>query len=301
MRVFPGKAVRIATQNGKSLKEALRESRERFRSVFDDPALGMIIFSPEGYFLEANEYVRRMLGYSQEELRTRHFKEVTHPDDVALSLKTDRDILAGKIPFAWFEKRYVGRDGSVIWVILSSSLVRDGSGKPRYFISHVQNITKRKEAEQEVKSQAETLRRQAEHLNEVNTALKVLLDHREKEKQRLEENILAGLGKLVRPYLERLSAGRLDREQQTLVEIALDNLGKVAQPFAARLSGPESRLSPAELEVADLLRHGKTTQETAELLNVSPTTVAFHRRNIRAKLGLTGKRINLKVHLRSLG
>ena len=291
----------MAAENAKPLEEALRESRERFRSLFDDPALGMVIFSPQGYFLDANEYIRRMLGYSLEELKAKHFKEVTHPDDVALSLKTDQDILAGKIPFAWFEKRYLGRDGEVIWVILSSSLVRDEKGVPRYFISHVQNITQRKKAEQEVEDQARILKQQAEHLHEVNTALKVLLDHREEERKRLERDILGGLEKLVKPYLERLAAGRLGREQQTLVEIALGNLERVAQPFAASLSGPESRLSPAELEVADLLRHGKTTQEMAELLHVSPTTVAFHRRNIRQKLALTGKRINLKTHLRSLG
>lgn len=261
----------------------------------------MVIFSLEGYFLEANEYIRRMLGYTGEELRTRHFREVTHPDDVELSLRTDQDILAGKMPFAWFEKRYLARDGSVVWVILSSSLVRDGQGTPRYFISHVQNITQRKQAEEEVRAQAEKLKRQAEHLHEVNTALKVLLDHREQEKLRLQEDILAGLDTLVRPYLERLTAGRLDREQRTLAEIALDNLGKATQPFTAGPKGLSSRLSPAELEVADLLRHGKTTQEAAELLHVSPTTVAFHRRNIRSKLGLTGKRINLKTHLRSLG
>ena len=261
----------------------------------------MIIFSPEGLFLEANGYIRRMLGYEQEELKGRHYRELTHPEDVALSLKTDRDILEGKIPFAWFEKRYIARDGSIVWVILSSSLVRDGQGRPRYFISHVQNITQRKKAEQEVRDQAEKMKQQAGHLHEVNTALKVLLDHREQEKQRLREDILAGLQKLVKPYLERLAAGRLDREQKTLAGIALDNLDKVAQPFAARLSGPETRLSPAELEVADLLRHGKTTQEAAELLSVSPTTIAFHRRNIRAKLGLTGKKVNLKVYLCSLG
>ncbi len=290
----------ISIEKIKSLEAALREARERFRSVFDNPAVGMIIFSPEGCFLEANGYIRRMLGYSREELRTKHFKEVTHPEDVALSLNTDKDILEGKIPFAWFEKRYIGRDGSVIWVILSSSLVRDEKGEPRYFISHVQNITQRKEAEEEVRAQAGVLKQQAEHLHEVNTALKVLLDHRDQERRQLEKDILAGLEKLVRPYLERLAAGHLSSEQQTLAEIALDNLGQVAGPFAVSLSGPESRLSPAELEVADLLRHGKTTQEMAELLSVSPTTIAFHRRNIRSKLDLTGKRVNLKVHLRSL-
>jgi len=284
----------------KRAEEVLLESETRFKSAFDDPALGMIIFSPEGRFLAANPYVCRMLGYSEAELKTKRFVDVTHPEDRELSLRTDREILSGKMPFAWLEKRYLHRDGSLVWVILSSSLIRDKEGRPDYFISHVQDVTEKKRAEEEVKAQGEKLQLQAQHLQEVNTALKVLLDHREQERIQQERDILAGLNKLALPYLEKLSRTRLEPDQRTYLQIALANLSEIASPLAARLSSLAGRLTPAELEVADLLRHGKTTLEMAELLRVSPATVAFHRRNIRAKLGLVNQKINLKAYLRSL-
>lgn len=281
-------------------QEALQESETRFRSAFEDPALGMILFSPQGRFLAANPYICRMLGYTETELKTKRFVDVTHPEDRELSLRTDSEILSGQRPFAWLEKRYLHRDGSVVWVILSSSLIRDKEGRPDYFISHVQDITEKKRAQKELEAQGEKLKLQAEHLREVNTALKVLLDHREQEMVQQEKDLLAGLNKLALPYLEKLARTRLEPDQRTYLQIALDNLNQIASPLAARLSSLADRLTPAELEVADLLRHGKTSLEMAELLRVSPATVAFHRRNIRAKLGLVNKKINLKAHLRSL-
>lgn len=271
----------------KQAEAALRDSQVRFKSAFDDAAIGMIIFSIDGRFLEVNAYMCRLLGYTEDELKAMRFHDLTHPSDCQICVETDREILEGEIPFGWVEKRYIRKDGQEVHVISSSSLVRDSDGRPLYFISHVQDITERRRAE--------------EALREANTALKVLLNHREQEKVQLERDLVATVEKLVLPYVEKVQAGRLDDEQRTYLDIIRSNLIGITSPFAARLSTTDQRLSPAELEVADFLRHGKTTDEIAALLRVSPFTVSVHRRNIRKKLGLTNRDVNLKSYLRQQG
>lgn len=269
----------------KLLEGKFKEGYARFLSSWDVVKLGIVIFSPEGRFLEVNPYFRQMMGYTEEELLTRRFHDITHPDDQEKSIGKDQEILKGIIPAGWVEKRYIKKNGEEVWVISSSNLLRDDSGKPLYFVSHIQDITERKKAE--------------ETLKEVNTALKVLLDHREQEKVQLEKDMMSSLDKLVMPYLDKLKTTRLDKEQKAFVEIVISNLNEIASPFSARMTSLESRLTPTELEVADMLRHNKTTDEIADLLNVSPSAVSFHRRNIRKKLGLTNTKANLKSYLRS--
>jgi ATP/maltotriose-dependent transcriptional regulator MalT len=165
--------------------------------------------------------------------------------------------------------------------------------QPLYYVTHLQDITDRKKIEKE-------LEKHAESLNEVNTALKVLLDHREQEKVQLEHNIYTTLKKLVSPYLEKLQSKPLDSTQKAFLEIALSNLDDITSPLTTKLLSWESKLTPTELDIAVLIRHGKTTDAISALLNISSTTVAFHRRNIRSKLGLKNKKINLMTHLRTI-
>lgn len=269
----------------KTEKTALWEGHARFASAFQDVAIGVIVFSTDGRFLEVNPYACKVLGYSERELLSKTFNDLTHPDDREISMRTDQEIIDGVIPAGRVEKRYFTKNKSEIWVISSSVLVRDEKGVPMYFISHIQDITERKKAE--------------ENLREVNTALKVLLDHREQEKIQQARDMLANLDKLAMPYLDRLLDSRMTEEQKALLEIIKTNLTEVAAPFAERLSSIQTRLTPAELEVADMLRHGKTTDEIASILNVSPSAISFHRKRIRKKLGLTNKKVNLKSYLQT--
>jgi PAS domain S-box-containing protein len=133
----------------KRTEEALRESEERFRSAFSNAALGMAIVSPEGRFLAANSFMWDMLGYSEEELLSKNVKDVTYPDDLELDVKRHRQLLAGEVDFVWLEKRYVHKDGAVVWGMVSSSVLRDPEGRPVHIVAHVQDITERKKAEME--------------------------------------------------------------------------------------------------------------------------------------------------------
>ena len=137
------------------------------------------------------------------------------------------------------------------------------------------------------------------HLAEVNTALKVLLRQREDDKKELGENVLSNVKELISPYIDRLNKSRLSTTQKTLISIMASNLKNIISPFINKLSSGYFNLTPMEIKVANLVKEGKTNKEIAELLCLSKNTILFHRHNIRGKLRLKNKKINLRSHLLS--
>ena len=138
----------------KRAEEELREAEERFRSAFDDAAIGMGLVNPDGRWLQVNRSLRDMLGYSEEELLEKTFQDITHPDDLDTDLEYVRRLLAGEIQTYQMEKRYFHKDGHTVWILLSVSLVRGEEGEPLYFISQIQDITERKRMEEQLRHQA---------------------------------------------------------------------------------------------------------------------------------------------------
>ena len=131
----------------KQAREALRESEERFRGAFATAPHGMALVSLEGRWLKVNHAMCDLVGYTEAELLATNFQTITHPDDLSVDLGHVQDLLAGKVNTYQMEKRYFHRRGAIVWVLLSVSLVRDESGVPQYFVSQIQNIGQRKEAE----------------------------------------------------------------------------------------------------------------------------------------------------------
>jgi PAS domain S-box-containing protein len=162
-----------------------------------------------------------------------------------------------------------------------------------------QEIEERKRAEEALRKREVELKAQSHHLEEVNTALKVLLKQREDDKKELGENVLTNVKELIAPYLERLKKSRLNTNQETLVNILDSNLKNIISPFISQLSFKYFNLTPMEIKVANLVKEGKTNKEIAELLCLSKNTILFHRYNIRRKLKLKNKKINLRSHLLS--
>jgi len=162
----------------------------------------------------------------------------------------------------------------------------------------------RKRAERELERHhnhlEELVKERTINLEEANTALEVLLRKREKDKTHLEENMLFNVKELVIPYLEKLSTGPLEERQEVLLNIAKSNLNEVISPFVRGLSSRYLRLTPTEIQMANLIKQGRTTKEIAEMLCLAPSTIDFHRDNIRNKLGIKKKKVNLKTYLSSL-
>ncbi len=153
--------------------------------------------------------------------------------------------------------------------------------------------------EQRVEERTQELQMKSENLEEMNTALKVLLKKREEDKFELEEKVIYNIKEMVQPFLEKLGRTRLDDRQRTFMEILESNLDDIVSPFARKLSTRYLNLTPSEIQIANLVKQGKTTKEIAELLSLSTRTIESHRDSIRKKLGIKNQKANLRTHLMS--
>ncbi len=151
----------------KNAEQALRDSEERFRSTFQNAGIGMAVVDMQGHCVQCNAALVKMLGYDEVELSGMPFTEFTHPDDRDLDWNLYQELLAGKRQRYEIEKRYRTKDGSVVWGSLTVSLVQGNKGAPEYAVAMVQNITKRKQAEQALQSSEEKFRQLAENVREV--------------------------------------------------------------------------------------------------------------------------------------
>ncbi|HEX3855695.1 MAG TPA: response regulator [Verrucomicrobiae bacterium] len=139
----------LQTENAerKKTEEILRESEERFSGAFQYAPIGVALVSPDGHWLKVNRALCALVGYSEAELLTRTFQDITYSEDLEADLENVRRLLAGEIQSYQMEKRYVHARGQLVTVLLNVSFVRDGQGRPRYFISQIQDITERKRLE----------------------------------------------------------------------------------------------------------------------------------------------------------
>jgi PAS domain S-box-containing protein len=125
----------------------LVESEERFRGAFEFAAIGMALVAPDGRWLRVNPSLCRIVGYSPEELLDTTFQAITHPADLDADVEYVQRMLEGSLPHYQMEKRYLHKHGHLVWIQLSVSLVRGGDGQPLYFVSQIQDISARKEAQ----------------------------------------------------------------------------------------------------------------------------------------------------------
>jgi diguanylate cyclase (GGDEF)-like protein/PAS domain S-box-containing protein len=144
--------------NPEAAPQGLRESEERFRGAFEHCSVGMALVAPDGRWLETNPAFCRMLGYSADELRLRTFVDVSHPDDVGVSITRDCELLSGTRDHYQLQKRYLRRDGSIVWALLSVSLVRDHDRKPQFFVAQVLDVSAQRRAEADLRESEERYR-----------------------------------------------------------------------------------------------------------------------------------------------
>jgi DNA-binding CsgD family transcriptional regulator len=240
----------------------------------------------------------------------------------------------------WFGEIIAKRkDGKPLALQLTASMVKNEGGKPICLMCSFIDITERKITEQKLQRAYESLEHRVEerteelvkanirlkkeieerklaeqnliqkeeelslksiHLEEVNTALKVLLKRGEQDKSELEEKVLTNIKELALPYLEKIKISTLDEKQRTYLEILESNLHDIISPFLKKLSSQYLNLTPTEIQVANLIREGKSTKEIAEVLSISERAIEFHRNNIRDKLGLKKAKTNLRSYLLTL-
>jgi len=328
--------VRRELAERKRTEETLRESEERYRLLLESSPDPIVVYDMGGRATYVNPAFEQTFGFSSEEVFGKPIDFVPE-ESWPETKKAIEDMLRGK-KIHLFETKRLTRDGRVLDVQISSTLYRNRDGKPagnivilrdisalkqaekvlKKYHDHLeelveertaelaktntqleQEIEERKRAEDALRKREVELEAQSHHLAEVNTALKVLLKQREEDKKELGENVLSNVKGLINPYVERLNKSRLNTNQRTLVNIMESNLENIISPFISKLSSKYFNFTPMEIKVANLVKEGKTNKEIAELLCLSKNTILFHRHNIRSKLGLKNKKINLRSHLLS--
>jgi len=163
-----------------------------------------------------------------------------------------------------------------------------------------EEIIERKRREEVLKKQEMELEIKAKNLEERNMALTTLLRKREERKIELEKNVLSDVKSMVLPYVEKVKMTTLDATQMNYMKILEVHLNEITSPFLHKLTSRPINLTQKEVQVASLIKDGKTTKEIAEFMNVCTGAVAFHRNSIRKKLGLNKKKVNLASYLLSM-
>ena len=289
--------LKAANAEHRTAHETLRASEDNFRQLLDQIPLAIGVAVRDKFVFLNKTALNIAKGFSPQELQDRRIIDFYPPDHLNDIRERRKKILKGE-GMSPVEQRFLRSDGTSV-IMEVRTVPTTYEGRPA-FLSMGLDITKHKQAEKALLDKEKQLKRQAQRLEEVNTALKVLLEHREQEKVDQEENVLATLKRLVFPYLDRLKQSELSDDQEFMLSLIESNLNTIASPLARRLSSPEANLTHSEAQVAGLIREGKTTKEIARLLNLSTETVSFHRKRIRAKLGIVNKKVNLRSHIESL-
>ncbi len=153
------------------MQKTLHSSEERFRLIYERSPIGMALVAPDHSFVHTNSALCKMLGYTPEELCQLTFADITHPDDVSTTLTFAEQLFANTIPNYQLEKRYLRKHGEIVYVNLTAALIQDGDENPVYSLALIEDITKRKRAEEEVLVLNQHLQHRTGELEAINREL----------------------------------------------------------------------------------------------------------------------------------
>ncbi len=275
---------------------ALQASEERYRSVVDHIGVGVALISPRMEILTLNNQMRTWFPHIDPSRKPVCYESFNNPprEGICSYCPTCRSLEDGRVHEAVTDTPL--GEGIRHYRIIASP-VCDPSGRVVAAIEMVEEITERLRIGKALKARERELEDKTRNLEEANTALKVLLKRREEDRTELEEQILANLRELTLPYLDELKRTTLDERPRLQVDLIERKLNEFASPFLQRLKSLYATLTPREIQIADLVKDGRTTKEIAGLLNASVRSVEFHRDNLRRKCGLTHQKVNLRSHL----
>ncbi len=218
------------------------------------------------------------------------------PSNVAAAKKIAMVLKDEPLVFEW---RFLRKNGSP--VDTEVSLTRFTVDGDVQVIAIVRDISERKKMICALEKREKELDEKNRNLEKINLALKAALDHRETEKRAVETHLLINLKRRIFPYLETLNNANLDPDVRTYLNIIETNLNDMVSRLSTTVFSKYIDFTPAEIRIADLIREGQNTKEIAALPGLSPSSVKWHRKNIRKKLGLTNNRtMNLYTYLNSL-
>jgi PAS domain S-box-containing protein len=263
--------------DSKMAEDALRESEAQHRATFDNAAVGIAHVGLDGRWLRCNDAMCALAGYPRDELVTKTFTEITHPDDIEQDWASVRRLLAGEIGTFSMEKRYIRKNGSIIWAHLTVSLLRDAQGSAQHFISIVQNIQSRKEAQAQLRQLADDLEQRVEartrELADTQDKLRALTTDLNLTEHRIRKQLATDLHDYLAQLLvlSRIKLGQAKLEEvspaamqaMTEVQEVMDRALAYTRTLVAQLSPPilnEFGLLMALRWLADQMQRELTVQ-----------------------------------------
>lgn len=284
------------------MEQKLRESEIQLRAITESAQDAILMMDFEGRISYWNPAAALLFGYSSDEVMGRNLHYALAPQRYHDSYEA-----------AFSEFQRSGRGDAVGKTLQMTALRKGGEEFPIelslsavklkdcwHAVGIIRDITKQEQLIEELKEKEHDLITESQRLLEMNTALKVLLQQRENDRQELEEMLTSNIHNLVFPFIRKLQSSPLSSVQSGYVDIIDESLNNVMSSFLSTLTTIYGIFTPREIEVAHLVRKGNTAKEIAVILNLSVRSVEFHKDKIRKKLGLTNKKINLRAKLLSL-
>ncbi len=282
-------------------RRAEQELRE-FRDIINrSPALVFVWrVAPGEWPVEfVSDNVKQVIGYTADDFMSGRvsWPGITHPDDVArLEAEVAAHIESGTMEWSQ-EYRLIIRSGETRWMSDRNLFLKDEKGDLARIQSIVVDITERKIGEESLKKSEAELRARTLALEQKNIAFKEIVQHIEEEKNMMRADLSANVEEVLMPVVEKLKMGADAGEYADLLE---HHLRELTSEFGLKVTRKGLNLSIREVEICSMIRGGLRSKDIARLLNVSHQTIEKHRKNIRKKLGISSKDINLSSYLREL-
>jgi PAS domain S-box-containing protein len=278
------------------LEEALKESENRYRAIFETTGAATLIIEEDTTISLVNCEFEKITGYARDETEGKLSWTVLVPredeQNKILGYHRLRRINAAAAPRR-YDARIADRDGNRKDILINVDMIPGTTRSVATFM----DISDRKRSEEALRERTEQLKSKTAELEEMNAALRVLLRQREADKAEIESRVSASVKELVMPHVKELKKCLSGYNELTHVHILESNLQGILSPFAQKISLQFLNLTPKEIQVADLIKEGKTTKEIARFMNLSRFAIDAHRAQLRIKLGLTRKKANLRTHL----
>ena len=268
-------------------EERLRQSEKRFRVLIETLPEAIFESDINVNLIYANQKAFKLFGYTKHDLENGlNGIDLLVPEDRKRAKENLLKRFQGeKIGINEYEA--LKKDGSSFPVLLHAMPILEQGGNIKGIRGIIVDITKRKQIEQE-------LIKEKKNLEEVNAVLKIILREHELRKTQIEEKIFLNIEKLLLPYLSELKSSNLNENQHFLLDVIQKNIEEITGSFSRDLTHKYNNLTPREIQVANLIKQGRTNKEIAKFLSLSPSAVDFHRQNLRLKLNIKGKKENLR-------
>ena len=322
----------------RQVEEQCRENEQRFRDVAENAMEWIWEVDAGGKYIYASPAVKKILGYRPEEVCRKRFYDLFHPDEREKLKESALEFFARKKPFRKFINRNAHKNGKTVWLSTSGVPLIDEKGDllgyrgadaditervraegelekyrrrlekmveertaglTRANVNLRREINRRKVMEKTLRDSDKKLREQKKALEQKNIALGEILERIEADKDKLKDDILNNVNNLALPVVRKLKREGLMRGKK-YVDLLERNLKELASSFGRKLLDPRLKFSPREIEICDMIKSGLTSKEISGLLRISIKTVERHRFNIRKKLGIAHKKINLTSYIQSL-